>query len=627
MKKLIITLIVLAAIAGAGYSYYKYTNPPVETKLSTLPVSRGDVVESVGATGTLQAVTTVVVGSQVSGQIKALYADFNQIVNKGQIIAELDPSLLQTQIESNRANLARSQADLDRLKVSLEDAKTKLKRSESLAARKLVAAQDLEAAQMAVRMAEAQVKSSEASLVQSQASLSQAEVNLQHTVIEAPITGIVIERAVDVGQTVAASMNAPTLFTIAADLSKMQVNASVDESDVARIRPGQVVKFRVDAYPDEFLGAISQVRLKPIVSQNVVTYATVIDVPNPQFKLKPGMTANVTIEIARRSDVMRVPAAAIRFRPTNDIFAALNQPVPPEMQRGAGRGAAGSAVGGGSRGAQGGASAPGAARGGTQAPGAAPGASQSQGARGLGQPSGQPGGQPGGGTRGAQTGTPGAAGGRGGDGSQGAGQWAGGGQTSDPEARRKAFQERMANMTPEERAQYEERMRARGMDPNNPTFGQGQGQGQGRGQGGAPSGMRGGGQPGERVGSGFPGLDRANAAANPGAAMTGAAAQTIDQLFGPLPVTETQGRAWIYANGQIKSVRLRLGISDGTFYELLSGEIQAGQELVTAIITPAMAAASATRSPLMPQSGMPGMGGQRGGMPGGGGARGGAGSH
>ena len=585
--------------------------------MTTLPVSRGDVVESVGATGTLQAVTTVVVGSQVSGQIKALYADFNQIVNKGQIIAELDPSLLQTQIESNRANLVRSQADLDRLKVSLEDSRTKLKRSESLSARKLIAPQDLEAAQMAVRQAEAQVKSSEASLVQSQASLSQAEVNLQHTVIEAPITGIVIERAVDVGQTVAASMNAPTLFTIAADLSKMQVNASVDESDVARIRPGQVVRFRVDAYPDEFLGAISQVRLKPIVSQNVVTYATVIDVPNPQFKLKPGMTANVTIEIARRADVIRVPNAAIRFRPTNDIFAALNQPVPPEMQRGAGRGAG---AGGGPAGSRGGDPAAGAAgggpRGGAQAPGATPNANQAPGARGTAQPGAAPAAAPGGGGRGGdQAATAGAAGG-GRGGTQAGGGQRGGGQNADPEARRQAMQERLAKMTPEERAQFEERMRARGMDPNNPTCGQGQGRGQGRAQGGEPqSGMRGGGQPGERVGSGFPGLDRANAAANPAAAKAGAPAQTIDQLFGPLPVTESQGRAWVYANGQIKSIRLRLGITDGTYTELLSGEIQAGQELVTAIVTPAMAAAA--RSPLMPQGGMPGMGGQRGG-PGGG---------
>ncbi len=233
------------------------------------------------------------VGSQVSGNIKALYADFNSIVKKGQIVAELDPSLLQTQIEQARANVIRSQADLDRLKVSLEDARIKLKRTESLAARKLVSPQELETAQVAVRSAEAQIKSSEASLSQSKASLNQNEVNLQHTVIEAPIDGIVISRNVDVGQTVAASMNAPMLFIIAEDLTKMQVNANVDESDVGRIRAGQVVKFRVDAYPlEEFTGAVSQVRLQPIVTQNVVTYATVIDVPNTELKLKPGMTAN-----------------------------------------------------------------------------------------------------------------------------------------------------------------------------------------------------------------------------------------------------------------------------------------------------------------------------------------------
>ena len=339
MKKFIITLIVLGAIAGSAGAYYKYRTPAEEVKISTLAVARGDIIESVGATGTLQAVTTVQVGSQVSGNIKALYADFNSIVKKGQIVAELDPSLLQTQIEQARANLIRSQADLDRLKVSLDDARIKLKRTESLAARKLVSPQDLETAQVAVRSAEAQIKSSEASLSQSKASLNQNEVNLQHTVIEAPIDGIVISRNVDVGQTVAASMNAPTLFIIAEDLTKMQVNANVDESDVGRIRAGQVVKFRVDAYPlEEFTGAVSQVRLQPIVTQNVVTYATVIDVPNAQLKLKPGMTAKVTIEIARRNDVVRVPNAALRFRPNADTFAALNQPVPPEMQRGAGGG-------------------------------------------------------------------------------------------------------------------------------------------------------------------------------------------------------------------------------------------------------------------------------------------------
>jgi HlyD family secretion protein len=627
MKKFIITIIVLAVIAASVGAYYRYRNPGEEVRISKLAVARGDIIESVGATGTLQAVKTVQVGSQVSGNIKALYADFNSIVKKGQIVAELDPSLLQTQIEQARANVIRSQADLDRLKVSLDDARVKLKRTESLAARSLVAPQDLEAAQVAVRSAEAQIKSSEASLTQAKASLNQNEVNLQHTVIEAPIDGIVISRNVDVGQTVAASMNAPTLFIIAEDLTKMQVNANVDESDVGRIRAGQVVRFRVDAYPlEEFTGTVSQVRLQPIVTQNVVTYATVIDVPNQQLKLKPGMTANVTIEIARRNDVVRVPNAALRFRPNADTFAALNQAVPPELQRGAaGRGAMAGARSGGA----GEAGAPTAsASGGTGGASPAEGRSASSASRGAQSQSAPSGGQAqaqadrsgmradvsqggsgsfGGGQRG-QGGAPGMdQGQRGFGGGQGG---SGGGQTMDPEERRRRFQERMASMSPEERAQFEARMRERGMDPNNPGGGRG---GFGPGGSGAPGqrGQGGAGQPGTR-----------GAAAGAAATANRAGAQTIDQLFGPLPTTESSGRVWVEANGQLKSVRLRLGITDGTYTELLSGELQPGQELVTAVVTPAQAAAAATRSPLMPGGpggGRPGQfpGAQRGGGPGG----------
>ncbi len=559
MKKLIITIIVLAVIAGSVGAFYRYRTPAEEVKISKLAVARGDVIESVGATGTLQAVKTVQVGSQVSGNIKALYADFNSIVKKGQIVAELDPSLLQTQTEQARANVIRSQADLDRLKVALEDARIKLKRTQSLAERKLVSPQELETAQVAVRSAEAQIKSSEASLSQSRASLNQNEVNLQHTVIEAPIDGIVISRNVDVGQTVAASMNAPTLFIIAEDLTKMQVNANVDESDVGRIRAGQIVKFRVDAYPlDEFVGTVSQVRLQPIVTQNVVTYATVIDVPNTQLKLKPGMTATVTIEIARRNDVIRVPNAALRFRPNADTFAALNQAVPPEMQRGAGGGRMG----------------------GPAAGGPAPAASASQGQSTQGRPGPQAG-QSEGAQRGGAGGPTAAEGQRG----------AGGGQGADPAERQRRFQERMASMSPDERAQFEARMRERGMDPSNPG-----------------SGGRGGFGPGGR---GAPGRGGAPGAGQPSANRAGA--QTIDQLFGPLPVAETTGRVWLDAAGQLKPVRVRLGITDGTYTELLSGELQPGQELVTAVVTPAQAAAAATRSQLMP-----GGPGGRGGMPGGG---------
>ena len=618
MKKFIITLIVLGAIAGSVGAYYKYRTPAEGVKISKLAVARGDIIESVGATGTLQAVKTVQVGSQVSGNIKALYADFNSIVKKGQVVAELDPSLLQTQIEQARANVIRAQADLDRLKVSLDDAKVKLKRTENLAARQLVAPQELETAQVAVRSAEAQIKSSEASLTQSKASLSQNEVNLQHTVIEAPIDGIVISRNVDVGQTVAASMNAPTLFIIAEDLTKMQVNANVDESDVGRIRAGQNVTFRVDAYPLEtFTGTVSQVRLQPVVTQNVVTYATVIDVPNQQLKLKPGMTATVPIEIARRNDVVRVPNAALRFRPNADTFAALNQPVPPELQRGAGRGAMAGPAGAGTPGAggpgtSGGAAGRGAAAGAgpsTAAPQGGGPAARSEEAASSAPPRGQPGQAGPQGARasqgqapqpGGQGGAPGLAQGqRGSGGGQGG---FGGGQDLSPEERRRRFEERMASMSPEERAQFEARMRERGIDPNNPGAGRG-----GFGPGGP-------GSPGQGAAPGA-----ARSAPRPDASANRAGAQTIDQLFGPLPSAETQGRVWLDANNQLKSVRVRLGITDGTYTELLSGELQPGQELVTAVVTPAQAAAAATRSPLMP--------GGPGGRGPGGGQRGGPGAH
>ena len=186
-------------------------------------------------------------------------------------------------------------SDLDRLKVGLDDARTKLARAQELSSRQLIPASDLETAQVNVRSIEAQIRSSEAQVTQARASLNQNDVNLQHTVITAPIDGLVISRNVDVGQTVAASMQAPTLFILAADLTKMQVVANLDESDVGRIRPGQHVSFRVDAYPaDDFEGSVSQVRLQPIVQQNVVTYATVIDVPNPALKLKPGMSYTVS---------------------------------------------------------------------------------------------------------------------------------------------------------------------------------------------------------------------------------------------------------------------------------------------------------------------------------------------
>src|SRR3954469_17291117 len=360
MKKLIPIVLILAAVGGGGAWLYANRGEK-EPTVNVAQISRGDIIDGVGATGTLQAVTTVTVGTQVSGIVQDLYADFNDIVTKGKVIARLDPSILETQVETAKANLVNAQANLERQKVAVADAESKLVRAKELASRQLINKVDLENAEVTLKQAEAQLKSTQSSIVQAEASVNKAQVDLAHTVITAPIDGIIIKRSVDKGQTVAASMSAPELFIIAADLTKMQVNASIDESEVGRMRPGQAVTFRVDAYPTEvFHGAVKQVRLNPTTVQNVVTYSTVIDVPNPDYKLKPGMTANVTIEVARRENVLRVPNAALRFRPTKDIFDALHQAMPPELERGFARGqgrqnaAGGQGRGGGTAGAPGG---------------------------------------------------------------------------------------------------------------------------------------------------------------------------------------------------------------------------------------------------------------------------------
>jgi HlyD family secretion protein len=297
-------------------------------ELTTAVVSRGDVVQSVKATGTLAAVTTVQVGSQVSGTIASLQADFNSQVKKGQVVARLEPSLFQAQVDQARATLTKLEADAERARVALQDAQVQQRRSETLGSQQLLPASELDTARVTTAQAAAALKSAEAQVTQARASLSQAEVNLSHTTITAPIDGIVISRNVDVGQTVAASMQAPVLFTIAQDLRHMEVDASVDEADIGKIAPTQLVSFQVDAYPGKtFTGSVRQVRLAPVVEQNVVSYVTVIDVPNPDLQLKPGMTANVAITIAHADDVLKVPNAALRFRPDEATLRAHGQAV------------------------------------------------------------------------------------------------------------------------------------------------------------------------------------------------------------------------------------------------------------------------------------------------------------
>lgn len=311
-----VAAVVIAVGVVAATSYYRRDVAAEAPAFQTAEVTRGDVISTVEATGTLEAVTTVQVGSQVSGTISALHADFNSEVRKGQVIAELDASLLETQVAQAKATVVRLQTDVDRARVQAADAALKLKRAHELFEKELIPASDLETAESTARSMEAAVKGAEAQVAQAQASLNQAQIYLSHTIIRAPIDGVVIARNVDVGQTVASSLQAPTLYIIARDLTEMRVNASIDESDIGEIDPKQKVRFRVDAYPSEvFTGTVSQVRLQPVVQQNVVSYVTVIDVPNPGLKLKPGMTAAVTIETGRADDVVKVPNAALRFTP------------------------------------------------------------------------------------------------------------------------------------------------------------------------------------------------------------------------------------------------------------------------------------------------------------------------
>lgn len=311
---LITSAIVIVTVSVAAY--YRSGESGSTPRFATAPVSRGDVVQTVDATGTLQAVETVEVSTQVSGTIKSLHADFNSRVKAGHVVARLEPSLFETQVQQAQASLVKLQADLERARVDVDDTQTKLTRAHELWDRQLIPRTDLETAEANARQSQASVKSAQAQVAQARASLNQAQVNLGHTIITAPIDGIVISRNVDVGQTVAASTSAPTLFVIAKDLTHMQVNALIDESDIGRIADGQNVSFKVDAYPNEvFSGKVSQVRLAPVVDSNVVSYVTIIDVPNPALKLKPGMTANVTVEIARAEDVLRVASSALQFSP------------------------------------------------------------------------------------------------------------------------------------------------------------------------------------------------------------------------------------------------------------------------------------------------------------------------
>lgn len=314
MKKyIIIALIALVAIA-AGVYYFKKRKPEISYKTARL--EKGTIISTVSATGNLSAVTTIQVGTQVSGTIQKLYVDYNSRVKKGQTIAEIDPSLFNAAVDQSQGNFLSAEANLQKAKVALADAERTYNRNKKLLADGIISQGDFDLSETARDAAKASMKAAEGSVAQTRGALSQARTNLRYSIIRSPVDGVVISRAIDVGQTVAASFQTPTLFTIAQDLTKMQIEVSVDEADISRIKLGQAASFTVDAYPEQkFDGKVVQIRSAPVVNQNVVTYVVVVNVDNSELKLKPGMTANVSVVVARKDDIVKIPLAALRFKP------------------------------------------------------------------------------------------------------------------------------------------------------------------------------------------------------------------------------------------------------------------------------------------------------------------------
>lgn len=307
---------VLVAVLGVGGYWYWSGEQPPPIKYKTAKIERGTVTQVVMATGTINPVITVQVGSQVSGIIQALFADFNSVVKAGQVVAQLDPVPFRTKVTEMDAILQNAQGNLARARADLALQTRNFDRASALFEQSLNAQQDVDNTRAAYESAQATVHVADAQVKQAQAQLETAKVNLAYTTIRAPVNGIVISRNVDVGQTVAASFQTPVLFTVAKDLTKMQVDTHVSESDIGGLTEGKPATFVVDAYPDHvFTGAILQVRNAPITVQNVVTYNVVVGVENPDLRLRPGMTANVSIMVARQDDVLKVPNQALRFKP------------------------------------------------------------------------------------------------------------------------------------------------------------------------------------------------------------------------------------------------------------------------------------------------------------------------
>ena len=313
----------LFVIAAAAGGYYYISSGKTEIQYKTSPVTRGDILSTIQATGTLNPVETVDVGTQISGTIKELYFDYNSRVKQGQLIALMDSDTQAAEVAQYEAALASARADVANVKAELDVAAKNLARTQELARRDLIAKSDVDADTSAWLKAKASLTAAEAKVSQSAAALRKSRINLNYTKIYSPVDGVVVAKNVEEGQTVAASYQTPSIAEIARDLTQMQVEVNVDEADIGGVREGQEATFNVDTYPNEkFAGKVTQVRLSPATNDNVVTYTVVVKVSNPDGKLLPGMTANVSLILESRKDVLTVPNSAFRFKPSDNKEAS-----------------------------------------------------------------------------------------------------------------------------------------------------------------------------------------------------------------------------------------------------------------------------------------------------------------
>jgi HlyD family secretion protein len=320
LKKIFFGIVLLLVPIGLYAAHIRYRDKPAEVKYVTALVEKGSVRSEITSTGTIKPLVEVQVGSQLSGTVKELFADFESTVKQGQLIALIDPATFKAELDQAQADLVAAKAALNQAQVTHEDERRTMVRKETLIANHSISQSDYDTAKTRADRAEAQVLLEQARIEQLEAKLRKAQVQLEYTRIVAPVNGVVTLRNVDAGQTVAASLQAPVLFKIAEDLSRMQVHASVDEADIGRVEAGKGAVFTVPAFPEEqFSATVKQVRNDPKIEQNVVTYTVVLDVDNSSLKLRPGMTANVTIVLTEAHDVLLAPEAALRFKPASPM--------------------------------------------------------------------------------------------------------------------------------------------------------------------------------------------------------------------------------------------------------------------------------------------------------------------